>query len=61
MLILPPSFVNVTKENSAFDEPAILYASILITYRVDGVSPVIRNLLCGFSAFETRINIPLTI
>lgn len=49
---LPPSFVNVTNENSAVLEPAILMASILTTYLVDGVSPDRINLLWGFSALE---------
>lgn len=54
---LPPSLVSVINEKSSVDEPAILYVSILITYLVAGVNPVMRNLRCGFSAFETKIEL----
>lgn len=52
---VPPSLVSVMKVYSSVEEPAMLYASNLITYLVAGVNPVIKNLRCGFSAFETKI------
>lgn len=45
------------KGNSSVDEPAILKASTLITYLVADDNPVIRNLRCGFKAFDTAKNI----